>query len=118
MADYICIDGGTTNTRVRLVRNRQIMDMIQLGIGVTAANDDMAAFKNQLKEAIDALLARNALTASSITRILTSGMITSIWGCIRWRMDCFRQAFRNFTETPKKSCSPKSRPSPLCLSGG
>lgn len=80
MADYICIDGGTTNTRVRLVRSRQITDVIQLGIGVTAANDDMAAFKNQLKDAIDNILARNALAASSITRILTSGMITSDLG--------------------------------------
>ena len=33
MANYICIDGGTTNTRINLVENGRIIDTLQFNVG-------------------------------------------------------------------------------------
>ena len=83
MADYICIDGGTTNTRVYLVRNYRVVDTVSIGFGARKGNEDQSALKTELKNAIHALLDRNRLAQSDITRILASGMITSEFGLHR-----------------------------------
>lgn len=36
MANYITIDGGTTNTRINLIINKKILDSVKLNIGVRA----------------------------------------------------------------------------------
>lgn len=80
MADYICIDGGTTNTRIRLVQKYKISDCIGLNLGVGTSSGDPDYFKNHIKDAIDTILDRNQIGIDSITRILASGMITSELG--------------------------------------
>lgn len=80
MADYICIDGGTTNTRVYLVRGLQILDTVRLNLGAGSCGEDPQGFRQALKGAIDTILDRNGRCSGDITRILASGMITSELG--------------------------------------
>ena len=80
MANYICIDGGTTNTRLHLVFNGDILDTVNLSIGARACSEDPEAFKKLLQSAMQQLLQRNRLSQGEICRILASGMITSELG--------------------------------------
>lgn len=80
MADYICIDGGTTNTRLRLVQSRRVTYTLRLEIGVRMGGEDPAGYRECLKNAIETLLRENAVQSGQIHRILASGMITSELG--------------------------------------
>ena len=71
---YITVDGGTTNTRLHLVKNGELQDVIRLSVG---ARDGAEALKQALREGVSTLLSRNNLHTSAISRILASGMITS-----------------------------------------
>ena len=42
MANYITIDGGTTNTRVNLVSEGKVEDTVKLGIGVKNNTDGIS----------------------------------------------------------------------------
>ena len=50
MANYITIDGGTTNTRVSLVCNNTILATKKMSIG--AGKKDIVSLKNAIKTAI------------------------------------------------------------------
>ena len=78
MAIYITVDGGTTNTRVSLVCNGQIVAVKKLRIG--AGDRDASALKKAISKAISELLKDNCLLEKDIVRILASGMITSEYG--------------------------------------
>ncbi len=78
MANYITVDGGTTNTRVSLVCDRKIIDTKKMRVG--AGNRDLNLLKNSIKEAISSLLCEHGCTEKDILRILASGMITSEYG--------------------------------------
>lgn len=78
MANYITVDGGTTNTRVNLVCDGVVADTKKMKVG--AGNRDPELLKNSIKEAISELLSKNGYTESNIERILASGMITSEYG--------------------------------------
>ena len=80
MIFYITVDGGTTNTRINLVKDRQIIDNVKLNIGARATIDNPDLLKKELKVAIYELLQRNCLTEKDIIRVLASGMITSEFG--------------------------------------
>lgn len=80
MANYITIDGGTTNTRISLVENNEIIDTVKLQIGARAGIDGNSLLKSEIKKGIAEILARNHLTGNDIDRILASGMITSEFG--------------------------------------
>ena len=80
MSYYLCVDGGTTNTRVCLCRSHELLDTVRLPLGARAGIDGTAPLKEALKEAIAALLARFSLQESNVVRILASGMITSEFG--------------------------------------
>jgi 2-dehydro-3-deoxygalactonokinase len=80
MKRYITIDGGTTNTRVRLVENENIVSVKKISRGAKAGIDDRDGLKIELKNAISSILAENDLSESDITKILASGMITSEFG--------------------------------------
>ncbi|MBQ7036771.1 MAG: 2-dehydro-3-deoxygalactonokinase [Clostridia bacterium] len=82
MPNYIAIDGGTTNTRVRLVCNYKICDTEKQNIGARQGSDDPAAYKNAIRDSIALILKRNDLREGDITAILASGMITSEGGLI------------------------------------
>ena len=77
MAIYLTVDGGTTNTRVYLVREGTVVDMKRLSVGVRVG---VASLKVALREAFLELLAANSLRESDVTRVLASGMITSEYG--------------------------------------
>ena len=79
MADYITIDGGTTNTRISFVKNYKVTDTVKLNIGAKAGIDNNTALKTGIKNAISQILLRNNCK-ESICVILASGMITSEFG--------------------------------------
>lgn len=80
MADYITIDGGTTNTRVCLVKNNKITDKLLFCVGARAGIDDNALLKRILKTGITDILEKNNMSESDVKAILASGMITSEFG--------------------------------------
>ena len=80
MKRYITIDGGTTNTRVSLVCDRQILDTVKLNIGARASMEGEVSLARAIGEAVHSLLDRYSLTESEIDAILASGMITSEFG--------------------------------------
>lgn len=77
MADYITIDGGTTNTRISVVRSGKVTDVSRLSVG---ARDGKQALTAAVKEGIADILTRNRMSEQDVTRILASGMITSEFG--------------------------------------
>ncbi len=78
MGTYITIDGGTTSTRVNLLKNKEIVDTVRLNIGARAAIGNREKYVCEIKNAIDEIIMRNK--TSGIERILASGMITSEFG--------------------------------------
>lgn len=77
MKRYITIDGGTTNTRIYLVENKNILKSIKLSLGAKDCTEDNSYFKKSIKEAIENILKDLNLTENDITAIIASGMITS-----------------------------------------
>jgi 2-dehydro-3-deoxygalactonokinase len=79
MANYITIDGGTTNTRLTLVINGQPVDRVKCSVG---ARNGKAALEEAIREGIDALLKNNGTSDSDVTAVIASGMITSELGLV------------------------------------
>ncbi len=80
MNNYICIDGGTTNTRITAVIEGKIIDKETLAIG---CKDNIASnrlFKEKIKKGINNIISKNGIDKNDITAILASGMITSEHG--------------------------------------
>ena len=77
MANYLTVDGGTTNTRIYLVQNGRVEDSEKLSVGARNGAD---ALKKALRDGINTILERNSLEQSAISQILASGMITSEYG--------------------------------------
>ena len=77
---FITIDGGTTNTRLRLVSDEKVVDSIKINIGARSGIDDKSVLKNAVKESLEKLLERNSLSESDICAITAAGMITSEFG--------------------------------------
>ena len=77
MAIYLTVDGGTTNTRIYLVCDRQVKDTCKLSVG---ARNGAEALKAALREGISRLLERNGIGQTDVARIIASGMITSEYG--------------------------------------
>ena len=77
MSTYITLDGGTTSTRLSLVRDGNVCDRIKLDIGVRSCIDRREDYFAALKQAISEILLRNAATAE---RIIASGMVTCEFG--------------------------------------
>ena len=82
MANYICIDGGTTNTRLTLVCDGKIVDYLKYHVGAKKGIDDKNLLKDAVTEGISTLLSRNTVSSCEITRVLASGMITSEFGLV------------------------------------
>lgn len=78
MANYLTIDGGTTNTRVSLVCEHRLLATKKMSIG--AGNADVAALKSAVRTAIAQILSENGRTEQDICRIIASGMISSEYG--------------------------------------
>lgn len=80
MANYITIDGGTTNTRVFLVMNGKVVASKKVEIGARMSANGTEPLCKALKENICELLEKNNLCENDVTAILASGMITSEYG--------------------------------------
>lgn len=80
MSNYITVDGGTTNTRVCLAVDGNIVDMIKYNVGAGKSIDNKNILKSTIKEGISEILKRNNMQSSEILRILASGMLTSEYG--------------------------------------
>ena len=73
MTVYLTIDGGTTNTRIYLVKNREIRASVSLPVG---AGNGKEALEKALQSAIPGILSENGIGESHVERILASGMIS------------------------------------------
>jgi 2-dehydro-3-deoxygalactonokinase len=80
----VCVDTGTTNTRVWLTQGDQIVARAQTGVGVrdTARDGSSARLRNALRELIARVRAEaiNAGLAQSPSCVIAAGMITSPLG--------------------------------------
>lgn len=77
MNNYITIDGGTTNTRLRLVRAGDIVSEERFSMGAKDCLSGNIAYKELTKNKIKDLLSKSQMTEKDITAILASGMLTS-----------------------------------------
>ena len=77
-------DSGTTNTRVYLIHNRQLMGKRQISIGSkdTAKPNGRSNLLVQLHRLYQELLSEFALTDEQITQVYMSGMISSPNGIV------------------------------------
>ena len=82
MAIYITIDGGTTNTRISLVKDCNVVQTLKFSVGARAGIGDNQLLKETVKAGISEILAENHLKESEIEKVLASGMITSEYGLV------------------------------------
>ena len=61
MANYITIDGGTTNTRINLIKDCKMVDSVKLNVGARTGIDDNAGLKKAIKDGINKILENNAI---------------------------------------------------------
>ncbi len=80
MSIYITIDGGTTHTRINLVKDRKLISGKKLSAGARANMENKDLLKTEIKQGIEMLLRENNMTEKDVVRILASGMITSEFG--------------------------------------
>lgn len=82
MANYITIDGGTSNTRISLVVKNDTVDRLTFHIGAKKGIDDKEILIQTIKQGIDTILKNNSMPESKIEKILASGMITGEFGLV------------------------------------
>jgi len=82
MANYVTIDGGTTNTRINLIEGKRIVDTLKLSIGARLGAENNSEYKKSIKKGIDELISRNKIKEAELEAIICSGMITSEGGLI------------------------------------
>lgn len=80
MPNYIAIDGGTTNTRIKLVCDNTIIDTLRYTVGAEKNIENKNILKETLKTGIAQILRKNGMQSTDILRILASGMLTSEYG--------------------------------------
>ncbi len=80
MKAFITIDGGTTNTRITLSREGNVLGQKKLPYGARRGADDPDAYRTGIADALHALLRECDHTEQELERILASGMITSEFG--------------------------------------
>lgn len=82
MKIYITIDGGTTNTRISLVKDGAIIATDKYNVGARASIDGNSALTNTIKNGIVKILEKTGVDAKSVIRIIASGMITCEFGLV------------------------------------
>ena len=80
MSNYITVDGGTTNTRLRLVKNHSIVAEVRVSMGAKDCIFENNVYKNLLAEKIKELLMEAKTEESEIRAVIISGMLTSELG--------------------------------------
>ncbi len=79
MNRYLCLDGGTTNTRLSLWEGGRVTQTVRCAMGAKDQNAS-GAWKFTVKTAISQLLSQNDLSSKDIQCILGCGMLTSEYG--------------------------------------
>ena len=77
---YITLDGGTTNTRLTLVKDGCAEDRISLGVGVQKNIGEKGILEEKIKQGIETLLRQNSISEGDVSAIIASGMVTSEFG--------------------------------------
>ena len=79
MKYYIALDGGTSNTRLRLIQNEDVIsaEKLAMGAGTAGGKEKWSA---EIVKSIGALLAKNALSEKDVVAVIASGMVTSEYG--------------------------------------
>ena len=80
MSNYITIDGGTTNTRLRLVKDYTVVADLRVSMGAKDCTDGCEICKAIIAEKIKELLSRANAKEKDIRAIIISGMLTSELG--------------------------------------
>ena len=80
MSNYITIDGGTTNTRLRRVREHTVASEVRIAMGAKDCTLGNATHKNLIKEKLKELLRAVNAEEKDIRSIIVSGMLTSEFG--------------------------------------
>lgn len=80
MTNYIAVDGGTTNTRISLIRDNNITDTVKYSVGAGKGIENKNLLRDTIKVGIAEILEKNNMQSSDIKRILASGMLTSEFG--------------------------------------
>ncbi len=83
MMAYIAIDGGTTNTRICLVKNSKVIDILKFNVGARLGIENKKILENTIKKGIEEILKRNSLKEQDISKILASGMLTCEFGILQ-----------------------------------
>lgn len=77
------LDGGTTHTRMRLIhRDRELIGEKKLSLGIrdVAIEGTKKRFINELEKEMKMFLEKNDLSASDVSAVVSSGMLTSNLG--------------------------------------
>lgn len=79
---WICLDGGTTNTRATLMVDGLPQDAVTVAVGVrNTIHATDSPVRNAIRESLDILITRHNLQVAE-TRVLASGMLGSEAGLI------------------------------------
>ncbi|HVR69196.1 MAG TPA: 2-dehydro-3-deoxygalactonokinase, partial [Vicinamibacteria bacterium] len=80
----LCVDGGTTNTRVWLVRGEEVVARREAAVGArdTARDGHNGRWKAGLRVALDALLRERPAGVPAPRLVAAAGMITSPQGLL------------------------------------
>ena len=79
MSYYIALDGGTTNTRLRLLSEGAVIAVEKLSIGAGNAGG-RERWSAAVAEAAKKMLSENGLAENRICAVIASGMVTSEYG--------------------------------------
>jgi len=80
MSIYITIDGGTTNTRLSLIKDGAYLGSVKSNVGARRSIDGKDLLKKEIASGIRQLLQNHALQEKDVSCIIASGMITSEFG--------------------------------------
>lgn len=112
MKRYITVDSGTTNTRMCLVENNEIIQTLSYNVGATKSIANKTALAETLKNGISELLSANNLSEEDITCVICSGMISCEFGLVNLEHICtpadiskmqesvYRCTFENISSIP------------------
>ena len=80
MKRYITIDGGTTNTRISMVCDGNIVTTLKMNLGARSCGENIEEYKSALKCKIEEIIDKNQCSSSDVICVIASGMITSELG--------------------------------------
>lgn len=77
---FLTIDTGTTNTRISIVSDGKILNVLKLKVGAVDTKKDPRILFNKINLGIKEILSQNRLSENDIECIIACGMITSELG--------------------------------------